>query len=595
MVTGRRHRTLVVMGLWACCLVAAGADPGLLRFTTVVRQSQGITIAEVVAGGEVLIRLRAAQGAQVAARAQTVAQRLHRQALQGVTGDAITVVGAGSRAQVRAGKSLLVAPDAQTARLSNTTVPSLAVQWAKRIATAFTPPYLVLDLHGELLVPVGERRSLRYGGHFSETVSAESGTSAVAAVSVDAANKMLIIEGKGKGNARVTVKAGALAGEFEVTCQPWAGQIKTFAEAHITGQNIPAHTKRQAAINAILAGATVAPGATASLPRLAGHDRLWKGLVVVEGEGYLRREQAVIVQHQLTPMPDVPPSGVLVSNKPEKVTAPAVLMRESLPAGHCRRVLWHHVNRGEADLTFALRLVNATGARTRVHILGDRAGPGRDEMYLGHVAMHRFWQALLGSTGYIATVPAGTIWNVFEQRTRPSQLISGMAQLINLGEADLLVELAAKSRPARLPLTSRGSRPKENLALSGFEYEAFRQVSVTHTIGGPWTFVRVGKRSGPDQLPGDYGVLYDIKVDLSNTSDTPGPFEISLQAAGGANRGLYLINGQLVATRVLRPNQEKTLYKGKLPAQATRTITIKTIPQSGSNYPVTLIVRSPRR
>ena len=135
----------------------------------------------------------------------------------------------------------------------------------------------------------------------------------------------------------------------------------------------------------------------------------------------------------------------------------------------------------------------------------------------------------------------------------------------------------------------------ENPALSGFEYTAVRQVSVTYTIGGPWTFVRVGKPTEPQQLPGDYGVMYEIKVMLSNDLDVARSFEIAVQAAGGATRGLYLINGQLVDSRLLRPNVEKVLHKGRLPAHTTGRLTIKTIPQSGSNYPVTLIVRSPRR
>jgi len=66
-------------------------------------------------------------------------------------------------------------------------------------------------------------------------------------------------------------------------------------------------------------------------------------------------------------------------------------------------------------------------------------------------------------------------------------------------------------------------------------------------------------------------------------------------AAGGATRGIYLIRDQLVETRVLRPSQEKVLYKQQVSAGASVSIPIKTIPQSGSNYPVTLVVRSPRR
>ena len=594
MVIGCRYRTVTFVALCTWSVVAAGANQDLLRFTTVVRQQQDITVAEVIAGGEVLIRFRGTQAAQMDARARMVAQRLQQQALQGITGDQITVATEGASAQVQAGKNLLVAPDAQTARLSNTTVHSLAAQWATRLAAAFTPPYLVLDLDVPVSVPLGEARTVRYGGRFSETISVESAAPTIATISVDAASELITVEGKGRGNTQVMVTAGALGGQFEVICRPWAGRVNTLVEAHLTGRNPSAQTRRLAAINAILAGVTVAPGATASLSRLEDSDHLWTGRVALEGEGYFRREQQVAVQHRLVAAPNLPLDRVFVSNKPEKVTAAAVLMRENLPAGRSSRVLWHHVNRSTSPLVFTLRLLNASSIPSRVHILGAGTGPGRDEMYLGHEAMHRFWQLLLSSTGHIADVPVGRIWNAFEYPTRPLQLVSGMAQLTNLGPGDLRVELAAQSKPAPLPLIFPQSPPDASLSLSGFEYAAQRQIAVSHTIGGPWTFVRIGKHTDPDQLPGDYGVMYDIQVTLTNGHDTAQRFEIVVQAAGGATRGLYLIDGELVATGVLRPYQEHIISEARLPAQATRTITMKTIPQSGANYPVTLTVRSPR-
>ncbi len=592
MVGSSRYSKLILVGLWAWGVVSAEANSGLLHFTTTVRQSQGVTIGEVIARDRVIVRFRTTKGAAVGSRAQIVASRLHRQALQGITPDDVIVTGEGSAVQVRVGNNLLVAPDAQTARLSGCSLSSLAAQWAERIAAAFTPPYLGLDLDGELRVPVGESRTVRYGGYFPEVVTAESTAPDIATASVDSTDKMLIVEGKTRGETQVKVTAGTLAGEFEGVCRPWAGQVKTFAEAQITGRDIPISTRRQATVNAILTGITVAPGATASIPQLHGDGRLWKGIVVLEGEGYFRKEQEVVVHHKLIPVPDVPLEQILVSNEPEKVTEPAVLMRQSLPASHSSRVLWHHVNRSDENLTFALRLINTNDVPLRVHILGNSAGPGEDEMYLGHMAMHRFWQALRAAVGYVAVIPAGKAWQVCQLPTRPPQLISGMAQLTNLGDAALLVEVAAEPSPARLPLTTLEPTAAD-LKLSDWAFTASRHLSVTHTIGGAWTFVHVGKHT--DQLPGDYGVVYNIDVEVTNLLDVARHFEIAVMAAGGATRGIYIIRDQLVETRVLRPSQEKVLYKQQVPAGASVSIPIKTIPQSGSNYPVTLVVRSPRR
>lgn len=592
---GGKGRKIVLISLlaWSVGVIRANAD--LLRFTSAVREMRGVTVGEVIARGQVIVRFRTATGVAVGSRAQIVALRLHQQALQGITGDEISVATMGSSVQVKVGNNLLVAPDRETARLCGISVPGLAAQWTERIAAAFTPPYLTVDLGRPLRVPVGESRTVRYGGRFPEVITAESVSPDIVAVSVDKANKILILEGKGSGDTQVKVTAGGVAGEFAVICRPWAGQVKAFAQAEITGHNISAQTRRQAAVNAILSGLTVAPGATASLPQLTGNGRLWKGLVVLEGAGYFRREQEVIVHHKLIPAPEAQPSQVLVSNKPEKVTAPAVLLRESVPADQSRRVLWHHVNLSEGRLSFVLRLINDNNAPLRVHLLGDSAGPGRSEMYLGHIAMQRFWQALEDSAGYVVAIPAGMVWNTYQQPTGPSQLVSGVAQLTNLGTAPLLVEVAAEARPTGLPLTRLEARTDASWPLSGCEYVAERQVSVAHTIGGPWSFVHIGKHTEADQLPGDYGVMYNIDVEVHNPFDATRPFEIRVIAAGGAARGLFRIRGQMVATRVLRPNQETLLYQRRVPAQATVSVPIKTIPQAGSNYPVTLVVASRRQ
>ncbi len=571
------------------------ANADLLWFTSVVRQGQGMTVGEVMARGKVIVRFRTTKGAAVGSRAQIVAERLHQQALQGVSADDIRVARVGSPVQVTAGNNLLVAPDTETARLSGSSVANLAAEWAQRIAAAFTSPYLAVDGDGHLRVPVGESRAIRYGGQFGETITVESEAPEVAGVSVDEANKTFIVAGKGSGEAPVKVAAGSAGGQFEVICRPWAGQIKAFVQGEITGDNIPVQTKREAAVNAILSGMTVASGATARLAELTGSDRLWQGRVVLEGEGYFRKEQEVVVHHKRVAAPDTQPLGVLVSNKPEKVTGPGVLLRQRVPAGHSRRLLWHHVNLSDSHLTFALRLINNNEMPVRVHVRGDSAGPGRSEMYIGHVAMLRYWQTLQDSVGYVVAIPAGAVWNIYQQTTRPSQLVSGVAQLTNLGTVALLVEVTAEPTPADLPMSRLQASADTPLPLSDYEYEAHRQVSIAHSIGGSWDFVHIGKHREADQLPGDYGVMYNIDIEVHNPFDAPRRFEIRIIAAGGAVRGLFQIGGQLVDTKVLRPHQEKLLYQGRVPAQGTVKIPIKTIPQSGSNYPVTLVVGSRRQ
>ncbi|MCD6352315.1 MAG: hypothetical protein J7M26_09375, partial [Armatimonadetes bacterium] len=92
-------------------------------------------------------------------------------------------------------------------------------------------------------------------------------------------------------------------------------------------------------------------------------------------------------------------------------------------------------------------------------------------------------------------------------------------------------------------------------------------------------------------LHGNYGVLYRLRLHISNPTTTPAEVALAVQSGGGAARGVFLINGRLVETPVLRATNEHTLASWVLPAAAERTVNVVTMPQSGSNYPVTLILR----
>lgn len=595
MLSRIRYSIIALVSLWAGSVLGAHGHQDLLRFTSGVTSVRGMTVGEVMANGNVIMRFRTTTGAPVGERARSVAQRLHQKALEGIAAAQIVVAKQGSSVQIRAGEDLLVTPDTQTARLSHCSRSQLAAQWAEHMAAAFAFPYLAVDLQGQLRVPVEEMRRIRYGGHIGEAVGAESSDPEVAAVSVDTESQILVVTGKSSGEVDITVSAGPVAGDFPVVCRRWAGHISVLAEAEVTGPRISPQIAQQAVLNAILSDGGIAPGARVSVERLEEHDQRWRATVQIAGQGYFTRRQQVMVRPKLLPWDQKSPTFVLVSNRPEKVSEPGVLLRQRLAANQTSRLLWHHDNGSAGPLTFTVSLLNTTDVPGRVHLLGDTAGPGRDEIHLGHMAMYRFWQALTDSAGYVAVIPPGKVWHLYQQPTPGGQLVSGLAQLTNVGSTPLLVEVSAQRHPSPLPLTAVEARETDDLPLTDFQYPASRQLSAAHTVSGPWTFVHIGKGTAPDQLPGDYGVTYHIDVEVTNPLDEVGHCEIAVIAAGGVARGLYLIGEQLVHTGLLRPNQEKLLYHHSVPAHSTISVPIKTIPQSGSNYPVTLIVRSSSR
>ncbi len=379
-------------------------------------------------------------------------------------------------------------------------------------------------------------------------------------------------------------------------CMPWAGTITHPVAAQLTTPQAPDEIMQAAALNALLASINAEPQASVHMGQLQRSFAGWQSAVQITGPGYLPRRETVNIGVDLISRPTASPQSVLVSNEPERVTGPGTLLREPLGNGESCRLLWHHVNdTASMPLTFVVRVVNTGEAAASVFILGDQAGPSTDEIHSGHVAMYDFWRMLLGSVGYVATVPGASAWRAYQCITPPSRIVSGICQMTNIGPEAVMIEVVAQSRASGVPLVAVDTNAKHLSKLSEFRYEGRQAAELFHQIGGAWSFLRIGKPSAdPDiaQLPGHYGVLYDITIKVDNARQQPATFELVTTAAAGAGRGVYLIDGHLTDTGTMRPYEERRLWRGPVAAGASRLLPVQTIPQAGSNYPVMLVVRS---
>ncbi|MCK4324274.1 MAG: hypothetical protein KAW89_07070, partial [Armatimonadetes bacterium] len=469
-------------------------------------------------------------------------------------------------------------------------------QWAENLRRVFVSPYLCIDLAPDTVVPLGESRRIRYGGIYAGQLSVSSEDPTVISVAVDPDRQVLTINGLARGSTRITVTTEAISGSFSVRCMPWAGTITHPVAAQLTTPQAPDEIMQAAALNALLASINAESQASVQIGQLQRSFAGWQSAVQITGPGYLPRRETVNIGVDLISRPTASPQSVLVSNEPERVTGPGTLLRESLAGGESCRLLWHHVNdTASVPLTFGVRVVNTSDEPAKVFILGDQAGPSTDEIHSGHVAMYDFWRMLLGSVGYVATVPGVSAWRAYQCTTAPARIVSGICQMTNIGPEAVMIEVAAESGASDMPLVAVDTNAEHLSKLSEFRYDARQTVELFHQIGEAWGFLRIGKPStAPDiaQLPGHYGVLYDITVQVDNARQRQATFELAVTAAGGAGRGVYLIDGQLVDTGTMYPSQEKLLWRGPVAAGASRSLPVQTIPQAGSNYPVTLVVRS---
>ena len=122
-------------------------------------------------------------------------------------------------------------------------------------------------------------------------------------------------------------------------------------------------------------------------------------------------------------------------------------------------------------------------------------------------------------------------------------------------------------------------------------------LTAKHSVGGRWGFFSVGRSpiaaTDPTQaLEGNYGVFYDIQLTLENTTNAPADIKLILEPAGGMAGAVFLIDGK--RAEIPRTNMpiETTLAVFRLAPGTKKVVPVRTLPLSGSNYPINLIVKS---
>ena len=185
---------------------------------------------------------------------------------------------------------------------------------------------------------------------------------------------------------------------------------------------------------------------------------------------------------------------------------------------------------------------------------------------------------------------------VFSQLMPRGSVVSGVAELRTLGAANLSLRLSLVP-----PSTPTGLRPVEGYSpapmLGEYQYpDPQRQLHARYEVGGTWAFVTIGDRPAVgikdgDRLQGCYGVIFEVQLELVNSTDAPAAMAIHVEPAGGPARGCLLVDGQSVQTKVMRTNDEVSVAEYRLAPGEKRTVTVVTMPQAGSNYPVRLVVR----
>jgi hypothetical protein len=411
------------------------------------------------------------------------------------------------------------------------------------------------------------------------------------------------LRGLAAGETTVRVTSEEQEQSLKVRVMKYAGRVAA-AQVEVTGQPAPPdlvlRAARQVVDDAVKLeeGATVAVGRpTGSPPELpAGQTATVSFPVTLTGPDLLpvKAIAAVTVRNRDLEPRDI---GVLLySNDPEQVPQPGSLFAAELTGDQPARLLFHHQNRTGQPLRLRVELINPSDQPADVQVIEGLAGPTLDPIDAGHKATARYVRGALQGLGIVARVPAGSQQTISTQRFLVDNTVSGLIGLRSLS-GKLFVRVVAE--PEAEPLVA--VRPAEPpTQFSDHVYPSPRRpLKARYEVGKNWVFLKLGgdpvvAQGTKKKLDGNYGVSYEIALEISNPTSEPQEVAVTLSPDAGHARGVFIIDGVVIEADPVSPPVEASLVTFRLQPGERRAIRVETIPVGGSSYPARLVVRPGR-
>jgi hypothetical protein len=294
---------------------------------------------------------------------------------------------------------------------------------------------------------------------------------------------------------------------------------------------------------------------------------------------------------------------LFVSNSPETLPFGKVLFNGELSTGDTMRLLYHHGNGSSTQhMVIAVNLTNPDSTPINLWVMGATGNPGGDELSTGHSAAREFLLQYWHHAGFILQIPANTTLPIFFNELAPQAVASGLVQLKMLDGDHLNLQVFARLEGETDPPATSFSANFDTVHQRGvFDHPWFTR-PLAYTVGEAAPLVMmVGddhdslreSQSGV-ALNGNYGVVYTFRVDINNPGPLPAVLALVLHAIGGQASGTVLIDDRIVDVPRVKSGDRQVVTKIRLAPRERRIVTIATMPESGANYPIRLLLASPQ-
>jgi len=409
------------------------------------------------------------------------------------------------------------------------------------------------------------------------------------------------------GDTGVTIASqDGLRAELIISVQVSAGKADASTSINITGHPASsifvAEMASRAALRVAypLVGADVKIGFPDDVTDLAPDQTAIVNVPLdITGPNYFAYHTTVAVRVTNFAQPQAAPRFMLVSDFPETITEGGTLFYNDITFDKPARLLYYHYAPPGAPLRRVLVKVANSGYDSSVlELISGIAGPDADILGVGHEATRRFLEHNVSGEGEVFEVPPSATINVIDQLLPADNLVCGLMQMRVISGPGLRVAVvvqdatASPTEPISPTLLSSAVKHSRGIyQIPEFFYEE------SYTVGAAPTLLSIGMLPLPnlvqgEVLGGDYGVLQSAEVNLLNPTSAPVDVGLWFEPRGGRATGTLFINGDLVQLHPVDPMKDALIRRFLVPARGFVHVTLVTMPEGGSAYPVNLLFSS---
>jgi len=281
-----------------------------------------------------------------------------------------------------------------------------------------------------------------------------------------------------------------------------------------------------------------------------------------------------------------------LSNTPEKVNSNGLLKTFHLGGFNRHRLMYHHRNTHHKDLYFQVYLKNESTLDAVIYLNRAIGGPSLDEIFTGDIAMKRFWQNKINNYFFSVTLPAGRALKVVSQKLKPAHVISGLIEMIpEDSNPSVGVFILTTENPQIDTVQFPFHEPDQRV--DGV-FEIYQAKIAHHFLSkDPSLKIRLGeipviKNGKSEIMKGNYGLEYQITLEVENVATANKQLQGYFGPAGGIAAATFLLDDQMISLGAVPARQKKEFLKQTLAPGEKRVFKINFMPQAGANYPIDL-------